>query len=436
MVPMTKRNVIKPQYYDKFSCIGADCEDNCCKGWRITIDKKTYMKCKNVKNPAFQDKVAKSVRRIRDNRQNEYSYAQFIMDEDKRCPFQTPQGLCEIHRDLGEEYLSNTCRTYPRVTKVMTDGYIEMSLRMSCPEAARIALFEEAPMEFDAQTLEFKENDPTILSMGRPENGAVKTRFIEYGWEMREAAITIMQKRTCSVAHRIIIIAMMLNDVTEAHDEGRADDIPGILDFYSTGEYGAQFLDSFNDFETNDNIRMKMSALLYYTVKELAKQPDGAAFAALLERFEKDNEKIDEHIAGAGFDELLLNSGFETMKFLVFIEQLINAHWGGFLSKWEYVMENYLISFMFTELFPLTYHGKGLNPYYHSFILAEQYALLRILLCVNFDDSEGFTKQFIVRTATKIAVINQHSEKPLQIVENYKAAGIDSPAYLYYLLIS
>ena len=39
---MTKFNVLSIDYYKEFECIGSKCEDNCCKDWKITIDKKTY----------------------------------------------------------------------------------------------------------------------------------------------------------------------------------------------------------------------------------------------------------------------------------------------------------------------------------------------------------------------------------------------------------
>ena len=33
-----------PEYYDEFKCIGGSCEDSCCVGWDIDIDKITFRK--------------------------------------------------------------------------------------------------------------------------------------------------------------------------------------------------------------------------------------------------------------------------------------------------------------------------------------------------------------------------------------------------------
>ena len=40
--------VLKPDYYEKFQCIANDCNDSCCIGWSISIDKKSYNKYKKI----------------------------------------------------------------------------------------------------------------------------------------------------------------------------------------------------------------------------------------------------------------------------------------------------------------------------------------------------------------------------------------------------
>lgn len=38
-----------PDYYKEFTCIADKCEDTCCAGWKIVIDKKSLNKYKHVK---------------------------------------------------------------------------------------------------------------------------------------------------------------------------------------------------------------------------------------------------------------------------------------------------------------------------------------------------------------------------------------------------
>lgn len=40
---------IIPDYYKEFVCIADQCEDTCCTGWQIVIDKKSLKKYRRVK---------------------------------------------------------------------------------------------------------------------------------------------------------------------------------------------------------------------------------------------------------------------------------------------------------------------------------------------------------------------------------------------------
>ena len=121
--------------------------------------------------------------------------------------------------------------------------------------------------------------------------------------------------------------------------------------------------------------------------------------------------------------------------FFRFSRKKADEYWGEFLDDWEYVLENYFVNYIFSELFPLKYHVKGLNPYHHILMLAEQYALLKTLLCVNFDPDKGFSKPYITRTISHVAGVYQHSEEPFDVAELYKNAGLDGLPYLYQLLM-
>ena len=48
------RTILVPEYYKQFQCIGGACEDTCCAGWNITVDKPTYQKYKKVKEIYYE----------------------------------------------------------------------------------------------------------------------------------------------------------------------------------------------------------------------------------------------------------------------------------------------------------------------------------------------------------------------------------------------
>lgn len=78
---------------------------------------------------------------------DEIDFAKVKLGESKRCPFLKCDNYCVIHSNLGEEYLSNVCTSFPRVTNKI-DGIYEMSLAVACPEAARILLLKKNGIEF------------------------------------------------------------------------------------------------------------------------------------------------------------------------------------------------------------------------------------------------------------------------------------------------
>ena len=100
-----------PDYYKEFTCIADKCEDTCCAGWKIVIDKKSLNKYKHVKGK-FWFTMLKSVDWIR---------GIFRQDKEKRCAFLNDCNLCEIYANLGEKSLCKTCRLYPRHVEEFED---------------------------------------------------------------------------------------------------------------------------------------------------------------------------------------------------------------------------------------------------------------------------------------------------------------------------
>ena len=145
-------SAIVPKYLTKFQCIGADCEDNCCTGWAVAIDKVTYKKYQAIKDPAlaqgFQRYLKKNPAATGDA---QYGHIALI-PESKACPFLEDK-LCAIQKTCGAGFLSNTCTAYPRMTFALA-GQVEQVLKLSCPEAARQALLD--PQAFDFVEVEQK----------------------------------------------------------------------------------------------------------------------------------------------------------------------------------------------------------------------------------------------------------------------------------------
>ena len=148
---------IKPNYVDLFSCIGPKCADSCCNDWMIIFDKQSYKK--TIKHKYLAD-LAKFA--LRETKENDSSWAIVKLDDNGACPFLDPQKLCNIHAKAGEKALSHTCKTYPKNEQLIgPDKY--QSLFLSCPEVARIVLFDDNAFQFSAN-----ENGSKIALMPSP----------------------------------------------------------------------------------------------------------------------------------------------------------------------------------------------------------------------------------------------------------------------------
>ena len=120
-----------PNYYKEFSCIAGSCPDTCCAGWQIVIDNKTLKKYQHFKGP-FHNRL-----------HNDIDWKEHVFRQyNRRCAFLNEENLCDIYTEAGPKMLCDTCRNYPRHIEGF-EGLREISLSLSCPEAARILLSQK-----------------------------------------------------------------------------------------------------------------------------------------------------------------------------------------------------------------------------------------------------------------------------------------------------
>ena len=126
----------QPCYADGFRCTGSECEDNCCGGWGIYVDKATY---KKYRASPFLRGLAAQHLRLNVPRHDNFQYARIRFTPEGKCPFLGPDRLCVIHKQHGAEFLCKSCARYPRAY-ARFEGALEKALYLSCPEAARMVL--------------------------------------------------------------------------------------------------------------------------------------------------------------------------------------------------------------------------------------------------------------------------------------------------------
>lgn len=127
-----------PDYYDRFQCLAGSCPHSCCEAWEVVLDGETVERYRRVGGDLGE--------KLRGNMVEEDGEMCFAL-RGGRCPFLDDENLCEIHRALGEEATSETCRSHPRFIEEY-DGLKEITLSASCPAANELLLGEQAPLRF------------------------------------------------------------------------------------------------------------------------------------------------------------------------------------------------------------------------------------------------------------------------------------------------
>jgi lysine-N-methylase len=140
-------------YAESFRCIGPACEDTCCQGWKVPIDREAFERFRSLPAGPLRSLIDDSLDPRLDPRLDPKlngsppassaprpaPFAVFRMVEGNRCPLLTPDRLCRIQSESGPALLPHACATYPRMVHTL-EGVAETGLTLSCPEAARLVL--------------------------------------------------------------------------------------------------------------------------------------------------------------------------------------------------------------------------------------------------------------------------------------------------------
>lgn len=143
-----------PEYYNDFRCIAGACPDSCCKEWAVDVDPDAAAFYRGLSG-ALGDRLRTVLKDSEDGTVMEI--------EDGRCPMWRQDGLCRIHAELGHEALCQTCRDFPRLRHDY-DGFTELGLELSCPEAARLILTGEDTC-YCTQAGESEDYDSEIMDI-------------------------------------------------------------------------------------------------------------------------------------------------------------------------------------------------------------------------------------------------------------------------------
>lgn len=120
-----------------FHCVGAACPKTCCGKWNIAIKEEEIEKYKEL---AQHHPFGKTILEGLDEENG------CMKQCNGRCVLLTEEGWCKIVLECGEEYLSGTCTTFPRMIQEYGD-VLECTVEIACPAVAE-RVFDDRKIGF------------------------------------------------------------------------------------------------------------------------------------------------------------------------------------------------------------------------------------------------------------------------------------------------
>jgi len=357
--PTRRIQVLTPKFAERFQCIGSQCEDTCCTGWRVDIDKKTFKSYRQTNNPILSERL-KAVKRVRSGT-TDANYGRIeLLPETAACPMIEDQ-LCSIQKELGEDKLSNTCFTYPR-TAVEAGGFYQQALTLSCPEAARLALLAPDAFEF---TQTEKHIRPSTIEKLQPRLGL----SIEQINEIRFFCIQVIRTESFELWQKIALVGLFCETVTQALNTNGQHRITEIMATTQELMASRQMSELFESLQPNYEIQAITFAMLW----------DSKTRARTSSHQDTVNKAV---AAGLGADA-------ETGE--VSADQLIQKYTDGIqnlpkaLKDAPMFLENYIVNEMWRETFPF---GSE-TPFDHYLRLVIRFGLVRFMLAAQCSQGEA-----------------------------------------------
>lgn len=387
--PLVKSEVLSPRYAAHFQCIGPRCEDNCCTGWRVTIDRKTYAAYKASGHAALKDRFADAVTRQRSG-QTDSRYAQIEQQQGLgECVFLEDR-LCAVQRALGPDLLSNTCAEYPRVAR-RTGAGLEQALTLSCPEAARLALLSPRALDFVVQ--------PTLM---RKE--AVGAAVQRKGWAeaqlvaVRDFCLQLMLTDALELWQRLAVLGLFCEQLDASEQIQRGAGAPALID-------------EFTQLVAEGSLATELAAVQPFHEIQ-APVFFGLWLGRSRARYSPHQERVRREVlrglgADAGEDADATGDARSVPASVVTSHYTRGVHrLSETLAGVPHLLQNYLVNEMFREFFPFS----GARAFEHYQRLLVRFGMVRLLLAArcNAAGEDGPEPQALAETVQVFCRRFQH----------------------------
>lgn len=396
--------VLKPFYYDDFKCTANKCIDNCCSRWKIEIDEKTYKKYKKLKGELGR-KINSNISRIRSN--TDYLKYGKINLKNNKCSLLSEDNLCAIHSSLGEDYLCNTCRVYPRSISKYGEIY-ERNLSISCPEVARYIIKCKDNFSFNLEDEKLSDLDKDYIV-----NNKYNEKIYNIFWDTRSLAMEIIQFKEIEVWKRISFFKMLTDKVKNLINEKQYDNYKEVLNNFGEQITSINVINSLDKISLIPEVKVKFIQSALQVRANL--NSNNEKFYNLLREY---NELFDKDIDFKSNVENIIKK-----------EEEFNIY----LKEQENILENLLI-YLTYKYFMNALYSKDLNAEVNNIILS--YAMIKMLLLSRYNkNNKELNEEDFVEVFYLFSRVVEHNIVFLpNIYKDIKEAGYDTLAYMTILV--
>ena len=345
--------VIKmPAYLVDFRCLGPKCEDHCCYGWDIIVDKRSYQRYRKPTSTVLGQRLRAVVRRNRKD-PSAGGYARISRSGDA-CPFLTPDRCCRIHAELGEDWLPDTCAVFPRYLRAR-QGWIDISASLACPEIARRALGNPHGI--------------TIVETGLNSEAAAMLRAVEpkrpfeaeaAGLSLRTFALSLLRDRQHALWRRLLALGYFLEMAGRSDAASGTKNVPAIVDAFTRRVNSGELMGRIEDAPTLTGMQLQLSRRLH----------DEMIPSVCVEAFKRCAEEClaGLHYSGAQPFTEAIGRGYDSA---------FDHFYRPFFQRYGFMLENYLVSYLLHH--DIGFH-RGRRLYDDYVMMVLNYAMLKTYL--------------------------------------------------------
>ena len=381
----------QPTYAGLFECIGPKCEDTCCGGWDIPLDKITYQRYREFPTEKLGSLVSHFV--SHDPEATHTNAFAFIHRTDSgNCPFFGEDRLCSIQKEYGSGLLSATCSLYPRsLSKV--DGKLEGTLSLSCPEAARLVLLNPSLslLESNLHSGEFRTDNVYSLAGDMEKHRKPAAHFLT----IRSLLIELIRDRSRPIWQNLLMVASFCKRLDEAMIGLKQAAVPALLDQYRM----ALGQGPFDELESLPrDLKRRIELVIALSSEQTSKRGSGQRF----------RDAFWDFVEGIGSAQSAAPDE-DMNRFRIaerdYCRPLLDAH--------PFLVENYLVNHMLQHLFP---YGRAGSPRFIARSASDECLLLAIqffwvtslLIGIAGHYGEAFSTEHVVSTIQSFTRAVEH----------------------------